>query len=220
MPQSPALTDPLNDPLDPVIQALRHPGWGIFPDFFAPDLMAELREEIWDLAERDRLRPAGIGKEAKRLESVRGDHIRWLDGATPAQRRFLEGLETLRLRVNRELLLGLEDLECHFAHYPPGAGYERHLDSFDNNNLRRLTVVAYLNAEWDSQAGGEIRIFEGEQEVAAALPLNGTLVCFISEEVPHEVAATRRHRASIAGWFRVRPRSGEANALGGQTLAK
>jgi len=33
---------------------------------------------------------------------------------------YLEWVEQLRLRVNRELFLSLFDYECHYAHYPMG----------------------------------------------------------------------------------------------------
>ena len=50
-------------------------------------------------------------------------------------------------RLNQSLFLGLNELEAHFAHYPAGSGYQRHLDSFQNSNLRRITIVVYLNPE-------------------------------------------------------------------------
>jgi SM-20-related protein len=34
-------------------------------------------------------------------------------------------------------------------------------------------------------------------------PAYGSVVVFLSDCVPHEVAAARRDRYSIAGWFRV-----------------
>lgn len=34
-------------------------------------------------------------------------------------------------------------------------------------------------------------------------PRAGTLVVFLSEDMPHEVLETQRERYSIAGWFRV-----------------
>jgi SM-20-related protein len=33
-------------------------------------------------------------------------------------------------------------------------------------------------------------------------PRAGTLVCFLSERIPHEVLAAHVDRISIAGWFR------------------
>jgi len=34
-------------------------------------------------------------------------------------------------------------------------------------------------------------------------PSYGTLVTFLSEEMPHEVLVSKRDRYAIAGWFRV-----------------
>ena len=102
--------------------------------------------------ERGRVAPAGVGPgTGHRVQAdVRGDHIAWLEppGATPAQRSCLERFETLRLALNRELQLGLLDFECHFAVYPPGAFYRRHLDRFATDDRRTLSCVLYLNDAW------------------------------------------------------------------------
>ncbi|MGB2150512.1 MAG: 2OG-Fe(II) oxygenase, partial [Cobetia amphilecti] len=33
-------------------------------------------------------------------------------------------------------------------------------------------------------------------------PEAGTFVCFLSEQIPHEVLPTHQARASVTGWFR------------------
>jgi len=197
---------PEADPLA-VVDELVDRGYSLRPGFFAPELVAALRRELRLLHREDRLRAARIGKddELQLRRDIRGDQIRWLNGETDAQRAFLGQMETLRETLNRELFLGLEDFEAHFALYPPGAHYERHLDSFNNSNLRRVTIVAYLNARWRPWDGGELNLFDGERVFESIRPEGGTLVTFLSEHVPHEVAVTHRSRMSIAGWFRVRP---------------
>ena len=45
-------------------------------------------------------------------------------------------------------------------------------------------------------------IADENKEIARILPRAGTLVTFLSEDVPHEVLPPARERASIAGWFR------------------
>ena len=190
-----------------VVDELVDRGFSLRPQFLAPGLVAALRRELRLLHRHERLRAARIGKDEKtRLRrDIRGDQIRWLNGETAAQRAFLARMETLRETLNRELFLGLEDFEAHFALYPPGSHYERHLDSFNNNNLRRVTIVAYLNARWRPWDGGELNLFDGDRVFESIRPEGGTLVTFLSERVPHEVAVTQRSRMSIAGWFRVRP---------------
>jgi len=190
-----------------VIDDLVDHGYSVRPGFLAPELVAGLRRELRLLHRGERLRAARIGKDEQEQlrRDIRGDQIRWLEGETPVQRAFLDQMDALRETLNRELFLGLEDFEAHFALYPPGTHYQRHLDSFDNNNLRRVTIVAYLNARWHPWDGGELRLYDGNTVFASILPEAGTLITFMSERIPHEVAVTHRNRMSIAGWFRVRP---------------
>lgn len=189
-----------------VIDGLVSDRFSIVPNYFPPDLVAALQRELHYHHGADNLRAAHIGKDSRRvrIEEIRGDSILWLDGATPAQRSFLDEMEALRQRINRQLFLSLADLETHFAYFPPGTGYRRHLDSFQNDNLRRISFAAYLNPAWHTDDGGELLIYRGEEVVARVPPLGGTLACFCSEDIPHQVAITRTGRAAIAGWFRVR----------------
>ena len=115
-------------------------------------------------------------------------------------------MEQYRLLLNQEFYLGLHELEAHFAVYSAGTGYKKHLDSFKNNNLRRITIITYLTPSWSPEDRGELVIYDKNEEVITTVqPLTGTLVSFVSEEFPHEVSITHSERASIAGWFRVRP---------------
>ncbi len=190
-----------------LINTLVERRWAVLPDFFSPTLVAALRQELHQHARQDHLHPARIGKgeQETRRKEIRGDAILWLDGSTPDQRCVLDILEMLKQGLNRELFLGLDSLECHFAVYPPGTGYQKHLDSFQNNNYRRVTVVTYLNDDWQPAHGGELAIYDRDDALLAMVaPRAGTLVCFMSEDFPHAVLPTAIERLSIAGWFRVR----------------
>lgn len=189
-----------------VVDDLVDRGYSLQPGFLASHLVAALRRELRLLHRNERLRAARIGKDDQEQlrGDIRGDQIRWLTGETEAQQAFLAQMEILRETLNRELFLGLEDFEAHFALYPPGAHYARHLDSFDNNNLRRVTIVIYLNARWRPWFGGELNLYDGDHVFESVRPDGGTLISFLSERIPHEVAVTYRSRLSIAGWFRVR----------------
>jgi SM-20-related protein len=112
--------------------------------------------------------------------------------------------------LNQRLLMGLFSFESHFAHYAPGAFYRKHVDAFNHDDnvggaRRVLSLVAYLNPDWQLTDGGELLIYEDSSTdpVVVIQPLHGTVVLFLSEEVPHEVAPALCDRYSIAGWFRV-----------------
>ena len=176
-----------------------------------PDALTRaLREELERRDADADLEAAGIGREDTYLldRSIRRTRITWFDRSTPAQQAFMDWAETLRLALNRELMLGLFELEVCFAIYPPGGRYERHLDSFAGARNRVVSLVAYLNEDWDAGNGGALVIWpEGagpEAAPAARISPNGSgVVLMLSETIPHEVEVTARRRLGLAGWWRV-----------------
>ena len=152
--------------------------------------------------------PAGVGSgQAEVRADIRGDQVHWIEEAEagPALQIVLTKLELLRLEINRNLFLGLFDIELHFAVYPPRAGYLRHLDRFQDDNRRTLSVILYLNQDWQAEDGGLLRFWPEANGCALEIePIGGTLVTFLSERFWHEVAPTERQRLSLTGWFRHR----------------
>ena len=193
--------------LDEAADALAREGWWCGDQAVPDDLVIALREEMQALVEADALERAGVGRETDyQIDgSVRRDRILWLDRRRPAPGRFLDLAERLRQALNRRLFLGLFEYEAHFAHYPPGAFYRRHVDSFRGAANRVLSTVVYLNTDWQHGDGGELVLYAEEEEgvLAQIAPQAGRLVIFLSEEIPHEVLPARRDRYSIAGWYRL-----------------
>lgn len=191
-----------------IIDGLAGQGWAVMPDFLPGTLVSHLSAEIESLHHSGRLFPAGTGQGQKRevRQDIRGDGICWLDEslATPAQLDYLDRMETLRLEINRHLQLGLFDLEAHFARYPAGSGYKRHLDVFREDARRALSVICYLNQDWHAEEGGYLRLYPEMGLPLDILPAGGTLACFISADMPHEVLPATRPRLSLTGWFRRR----------------
>lgn len=182
-------------------------GWFVGERFIDAALCQALHDELQALAANDALTDAGIGRgdEHRLRRDIRGDAIHWLNRESQAQRHYLALMETLQRQINRALYLGLFEFEAHFAHYPPGAFYATHLDSFRGRANRIVSTVLYLNPDWPLDGGGEMAIYAGDDErheLARVRPEAGTFVCFLSDRVPHAVLPTRRPRASIAGWFR------------------
>jgi len=107
--------------------------------------------------------------------------------------------------MNQRLFLGLFDYESHYAHYPSGAFYKRHVDAFKGQSNRVLTTVMYLNPFWQTQDGGQLQIYDINDDnlITSVEPEMGTFVVFLSEQFPHEVLPSKRDRYSIAGWFRI-----------------
>ena len=160
-------------------------------------------------------RIGGAGAQQRR-ESIRGDFTCWLrEPLRPMEQVLLQRMEELRLQLNREAYLGLFELELHYARYPPGSAYARHVDQPLGNSQRRVSLVLYLNPEWQRTDGGVLRIHgatdggatdEGATDGFIDIePLGGRLVCFLTPGREHEVLEARCERLSISGWFRARP---------------
>mgnify|MGYP003113657584 FL=1 len=208
MPAAPAPA-PLLDPvaLNLLIDELVEHGYSVRPDFLPRQVIAQLNDELTELETRQQLTAAGIGRgrEHDLRPDIRGDAIRWLDRNSRAQRAYLEAMNMLKDELNRALYLGLFEYEAHFAHYPVGSFYKKHLDSFRGRGNRLISSVLYLNEDWPRDGGGEIVLYNPEddsREMARVPPEAGTFVCFLSEQIPHEVLPTHQARASVTGWFR------------------
>lgn len=197
---------PSTETLNHAIAAdLYQQSWSVQPTYFDADIMQQLTAEAKQFYQLEQMTQAGIGRGATwhHEPTIRQDFIHWLNDSSAAQQQYQQYMENLRLALNVQLMLGLFALEAHYAVYEAGAFYKRHIDSFKGAANRMVSVVAYLNNDWTATAGGELLIYaENQQSVLQRIaPLAGTLVVFLSEEIPHEVAITHQQRLSIAGWF-------------------
>jgi SM-20-related protein len=182
-------------------------GISIQDDFLSPRRIQDLLECLAARRARGDFAPAriGAGQSLQRRKDIRGDSICWMNPPLlAAEARLLESFEQLRLQLNREVFLGLFELELHYAAYPAGSGYERHIDQPRGNNRRKVSVVLYMNREWTEGLGGELRIFGETDQSIDVQPLAGRLVCFLTEAREHCVLPALKERLSITGWFGAR----------------
>ena len=193
--------------LPQIIDDLANQGWSRLEDFLPQTLTHELAEECRKRAEKGALSPAGVGRGQGLAvrEGVRGDSIQWLEpGQSQACDQYLTAMDELRQALNQAFYLGLDDYESHFALYPPGSFYQKHLDRFRDDDRRTVSAVFYLNANWQTDEGGALRIYPTDLEPLDLAPQGGNLVLFMSAELPHEVLPASRERLSLTGWFRRR----------------
>jgi SM-20-related protein len=187
--------------------ALTERGYAVLPGALAEAGWRALRAEAEGLLANHGFAAARVGRGAgARTESAtRGGSICWLDADMPAGEAFMGWMDGLRLVLNRDLFLGLDGFEAHYAHYPVGACYGTHVDRHRDSDERVVSVVIYLNADWPADAGGELVIYDdGEVPRLTLSPRGGTLVLFMSDHTRHEARQATRERWSIAGWFRTR----------------
>jgi SM-20-related protein len=152
---------------------------------------------------------AGIGALDRNTvnEQIRGDSTYWLDrGRDTELQPFWELVDEIIYIFNRYCFLSLSGYEFHFANYPPGGRYAKHLDQFQNRNNRIISVIIYLNEDWQPGDGGELEIFHGEQSTIVT-PIKGRCVFFRSDTVPHSVLQSYKDRYSLTGWLLHQPAS-------------
>ena len=194
---------------DALIASLAEDGYAVVDHLFDPALIKALAADLGAMESFGAMTMAAVGREAGRRQDadIRRAAIRWFDGGTEAERRFLAVAELLRIAINRRLFLGLFDFECNFIAYPTGGFYGRHLDSLAGAKNRVVSLVVYLDEDWQAEYGGALRIWSGTgdhgEAVAEIVPQAGRVVLMMSEEIPHEVLPTHRPRKAIAGWWRV-----------------
>ena len=179
--------------------------YAVIPHFLSANMQQGLLQELQDYAAQGRFHAAGIGRGAQQTLNthIRGDRICWLEPEFRFGSCYLRRMDALRQQLNQSFYLGLQSYEAHYAHYQAGNVYQRHVDRHRDNDARVVSSVCYLNADWPSDAGGELQLYSAQNELLLSLPpTSGTLVLFMSADMPHEVRAATQSRYSIAGWFR------------------
>jgi SM-20-related protein len=184
---------------------IRAQGYSVLPSALPQHISSALLEHLAHIDEEAFYRAAvGRGEDQVQNRFVRRDKITWIENDDPLAKTWLNWTADLQQYLNRQLLLGLFSFESHFACYQPGDFYQKHMDAFHGQSNRVLSLVVYLNRDWAPNQGGELVIYdEDDQELIKVTPGFGTIVAFLSEEFPHEVLKSERSRFSVAGWFRV-----------------
>ncbi len=140
-----------------VSQELSAAGLAVRDHYLQPVQVRALLDCLRERQARGEFAAARVGAAAtlQRDPAVRGDRTCWLcEPLLSAEQSLLFEFEQLRLQLNQDLYLGLFELESHYAWYAPGAGYARHVDQPQRRGDRRVSLIVYLNENWDEHAGG------------------------------------------------------------------
>lgn len=189
---------------DTQLDAFAANGLLIIDNFLNTNLAETLLLEAKTWQEQEAFYTAGIGKLENHTikETYRSDKIKWINNETclPATRTYIGILEDLMQQLNREFFLSLKDYECMFAIYPSGAFYKKHQDQFKQQAHRIISVVLYLNENWQEKDGGQLMIYK-EGEETEVKPIFNRLV-FFKSEMWHEVLPCTKERFSVTGWMK------------------
>ncbi|CEM16584.1 unnamed protein product [Vitrella brassicaformis CCMP3155] len=173
----------------------------------------------------------GRPSERREDSGARGDELMWLNEASldlfdlRGLKQIAHKIESVRRRLNSVHMrrrpanvperasadnrpLDEEDggpfskSEIQLTRYPGGGSrYVRHLDASQSNN-RLLTLIVYLNPDWQTKHGGELRALTESEQVDIP-PLMDTFVLFRSDMIEHEVLPCYCERYAVSCWFHV-----------------
>lgn len=185
--------------------ALAADGWCVLSNLMDAAQTRALADDCTAMHDANLLRPARTGAD-RAASLLRGDSTHWFASGTMSapQQAFTDRVDTLRIALSRQLMLGLVDCESHYAVYRPGAGYARHLDCLRGNDARVVSAVFYLNHGWLDADGGALRLYLADGSPRDVYPHAGSLLLFLSAQFEHEVLPATRDRMSIACWMRQR----------------
>lgn len=186
--------------------------YALVENFFTADEVILLRQSLIDKHEDNVFKKAAIGNFVNEhiVKSIRGDVILWMDESEPnlAERLFFDKINSLVDYLNKTCFLGILRKEFHYALYPQGTFYKRHIDTFQNDDRRKLSMVCYLNeAGWVPENGGELVLYlddHGKDIEKVIYPFPGRMVIFESQMIEHEVKPVNTERLSITGWLKTR----------------
>ncbi|WP_179009346.1 2OG-Fe(II) oxygenase [Winogradskyella forsetii] len=182
--------------------------YSIIDDFFTDAEVLALRESLLHKHEEDTFKKSAIGNKVNEVvkKAVRGDIILWIDERfiNAAEQLFFNKINDLKDYLNLTCFLGINQKEFHYAIYPKDTFYKRHLDTFQNDDRRKLSFVCYLNSEdWKPENGGELVLYL-DKEDKVIYPFPGKVVIFESQIIEHEVKPVNTPRMSITGWLKTR----------------
>jgi SM-20-related protein len=160
------------------------------------------------LARLDDLSTAGIGpgQQNQVNRNIRGDETLWLDPQRDTElRSFWELIDESVAVLNRYCYLSLSGFEFHLTRYAPGSHYARHLDQFNSRSNRMISMVIYLNENWQPGDGGELELDDTQGNRHLVAPIKNRCALFKSADVPHAVLQAHKDRYSLTGWLLYRP---------------
>lgn len=190
-----------------LIEGILEVQYGFCNDFLEKKTTTGLRQNILNARELGLMRPAGVGRKAnfQKNEQIRGDVIQWIENDTVNEHEvaFLTKVQAFILHLNHSCYTSINDFEFHYAYYEIGSFYKKHLDQFRSEGGRKFSLVFYLNDDWLTTDGGNIRLYLKNNIEKDLYPNSGKCVFFKSDELEHEVKPSEtRYRLSVVGWLK------------------
>ena len=186
---------------------------GIFqcPDLISANDNNVCKQFITENLEQGSFRNSSVGRKGHVTTNsdIRSDKTLWLQDANSdiqiKTKKITKWIEELSHELKNFFRISLVEIESHFSIYAPGTFYQKHIDNRNQENPRVFTFIFYFNCDWQKEHGGELAIYNPENEAELLFtipPKAGTFVIFKSDQFYHEVLTSRTNRYTLTGWLR------------------
>ena len=180
----------------------------VIDTFLSTEILVQITDNFNRKIKAGVFRKAAVGATGNEniINEIRGDYTYWLEkGKDKELNNLFVVFDEIMYQLNRHCFLSLSDYEFHFAHYPVGSFYKKHLDQFTGRNNRMISLIIYLNENWQPGDGGELCIYPKNKSPKSIAPLLNRCVLFKSDMLEHEVLTAKKPRKSITGWMLYQP---------------
>jgi predicted 2-oxoglutarate/Fe(II)-dependent dioxygenase YbiX len=189
--------------VDPAV--LARMGLFVADDVLDADALARLRAEM----QASRAEPATVTGEGRNYVDAEQRSTKYAKVSDDLRAGVARRVESLKTRIEEHFGIALGDLEKpQFLVYEPGDFFGVHRDSSEDEDAadyaraRRVSVVVFVNEEYE---GGQLEFYgllEAKPDVGLPLDARPGLAVAFRSETPHGVAAvTSGERYTVASWF-------------------
>jgi SM-20-related protein len=195
---------PTNEFYEKIIQQFLENRYCIIDNWLTENEAISLGNELLQIYADDNFKKSAIGNKLNETleRSIRRDFIYWLEEHKYAD-SFFSKINGFIEYINKTCFAGIVIKEFHYAVYPQGAFYKKHVDTFKNDDRRTISIACYLNDNWNKDFGGQLRLYLADGNIDI-YPTCGKIVLFDSKTIEHEVmpVLTDKYRLSITGWLK------------------
>jgi len=195
----------MNESFERAIQGVVDSGFAVCENFISGSLVKSLRNNLFSRYSDGQFKRAGIGKwnNFQKDLDIRNDYIHWMaqNATDPVENEFQSLINNFIDYLNYTCFTGIKSFEFHYALYPRGSFYKRHIDQFSNDPGRQYTMIFYLNENWQQKDGGQLVLYL-KNKTFEIMPKGGTMIFFESQKIEHEVLKSHGDRMSITGWLK------------------
>lgn len=186
---------------DSLSLSLSENGYCSFDNVFNNEALTSLNRYFTDNLKY--LKPSHIGHKSSKVQSLsfRSDQNFWIDESNPDVKPYMEMIQSVTKILREELYLPIKSTETQMALYQPGNLYVRHQDRLKFSDHRWITLVFYLNLNWEKDHQGQLKLYLENKSEVSFEPLNNRCVIFKSD-LEHEVLISHHDRKSYTTWFR------------------